>query len=193
MSSIRGIVFHPRFQYAQENFDYALRKTIQQALSSKTQYIISEQVFAVNDYDFAMLRELDEVMLVESGIPEAELFKGIGEQFATSILDRYFFNYTSDQQPMRFLSQLQRLYNRLWRFGSLELHTEKTRQAVLCFDYPVVTHSGYHIFKEAFLGYSLAQCGAEKLTLSSQDCESKAEDCRWYTASWDGCLNQHRK
>ena len=71
MSSIRGIVFHPRFQYAQENFDYALRKTIQQALSSKTQYIISEQVFAVNDYDFAMLRELDEVMLVESGIPEA--------------------------------------------------------------------------------------------------------------------------
>jgi uncharacterized protein (TIGR02265 family) len=184
MDKIRGLVFHSRFNYVKQHLDYTMRRAISDALSENTRHVISDQVFPVNFYSFSLLQELDETILKVTREDETELFSKMGNHFARLIVDRYFYIYTEFQQPQRMLMQYQRLYDRLWGFGEIEVVPSENNSVTVIFNYTIPIHKAYDVFMASFIQNAVKFCQVKDLHFIEENSEDKDKIFRKYQIKW---------
>lgn len=184
MNSIRGVVFHSRFDYIHQHLDAAAFKKAGNKLSPQAKQVIFDQIFMVNKYPFAILKEMDQILPEVSPLSREDLFREIGREFAHTILDRYFFNYTEAQKPHKFLAQLQKLYGNLWDFGQFEVRAEENQKAQITLSYEEEVYPEYNWFMEEFFKTAVEICHGKSVTLKRISDTSFEEDSQVYSISW---------
>lgn len=184
MSSIRGVVFHSRFDYIHKHLDPTAFKKAGESISPQARQVIFDQIFMVNYYPFSILKEFDQMLPQISDLPKEELFREIGREFADTILDRYFFNYIEAQKPHKFLGQFQKLYGHLWGFGEYEARAEEDQKAQITLVYEEEVHPEYTWFMEEFFKTAIEICNGKEVTLQPVSENSANEDSQVYSISW---------
>jgi uncharacterized protein (TIGR02265 family) len=184
MSSIRGVVFHSRFDYIHKHLDTAVFKRAGDKLSPQAKQVIFDQIFMVNKYPFAVLKEMDRILPEVSPLPGEDLFREIGQEFAYTILDRYFFNYIEAHKPHKFLAQLQKLYGNLWDFGQYEVRAEENQKAQITLSYEEEVYPEYTWFMEEFFKTGVEICNGKNVTLKRISDNSSNEEGQVYSISW---------
>lgn len=184
MSSIRGVVFHSRFDYIHKHIDATAFKKAGESISSQARQVIFDQVFMVNFYPFSILKEFDQLLSKISKLSKKELFHEVGREFASTILDRYFFNYVEAQKPHRFLVQFQKLYGNLWGFGEYEVQAEEDQKVQITLVYEEEVHQEYSWFMEAFFKTAVEICNGKEVALQPSPENSFNDDKQVYSISW---------
>ncbi len=184
MSDIKGLVIQSRLDYLESLNDPNLVRTVLQKLSEPTRQAVGEQVFLTNMYPFRILRELDAVLGENLGQPLENVFRAIGEHFAGTILDRYFYNYVETQNPQAFLAQIKNLYPYLWDFGQYLYRKSNNHSATVRFEYDEDIHKQYCWFMQAFLKKGVEICGGKSVNLSEDACGAEDGEACVYVLEW---------
>ncbi len=184
MSNIKGLVIQSRLDYLENRNDQNLMRMVLQKLSEPARQAVGEQVFLTNLYPFHILRELDAVLGENLGQPLEEVFREIGEHFAVTILDRYFYNYIETQNPQAFLAQIKNLYPYLWDFGRYSYRKSNNHSASVRFEYDEDIHKPYCWFMQAFLKKGVTICGGKAVTLREESCGAEDGEACVYLLAW---------
>ena len=184
MSDIKGLVIQSRLDYLENHDDQRLWKTVLQKLSEPTRQAVGEQVFLTNLYPFRILKELDTVLGENLDQPLEKVFRDIGEHFAVTILDRYFYNYIEMQDPQAFLAQIRNLYPYLWNFGQYFYQKSDNHSASVRFEYDEDIHKPYCWFTQAFLKKGIEICGGKAVALQEETCGAEDGEACSYVLTW---------
>ncbi|MFZ0389909.1 MAG: TIGR02265 family protein [Calditrichia bacterium] len=183
MGEIRGLLIQSRLDYLENLKDKPFSRVMQKLPESARQ-AVGEQVFTTNLYPFQLLQELDSAIAGSTEIPQEQVFREMGRNYASTIMNRYFFNYMEAANPQKFLAQLGNLYNYLWNFGSLKYQKQDPNSANVEFTYDQEVHKGYCWFMQQLLTEGLKMCGAKQVEIQETVCSSDDGDTCRYQIKW---------
>ncbi len=184
MSDIRGLVIQSRLDYLEKLPGSGVLKQVLQNLPDPVRQAVGEQVFLTNLYPFNVLRNLDDAIGDALETPPEQLFREIGRQFASLILDRYFYNYMQEKNPNGFLAQIDRLYPHLFQFGKYTYQKSDKLSANIHLEYDEDIHKSYCWFVQEFLVRGVEICGGTSVILAEKACEAEDADACQYSIGW---------
>ncbi len=163
MSGIKGIVLLTRFDYLEQSYGKEALKKFISTLPDEQRNTLNQPIVLSKEYSEGLLQTVDEHIQDVFFNKRVDPFSKLGVWNARQLVPKYFQLYIDEQNPEKFLRQMERMRDVLIGLGEMHLTRFAPNDFGIRINYGQPFSKAVQLSELSFLEEGCRMCGAREL------------------------------